>query len=386
MLAYQVGHDSFKSKLSSQMDSKFSNCSPLLCQFIDKVEDALTRDPLADLLANRSLLHKDSFSERKVLMLTNDYDPEANLVGIALRNKGIDFVRLSTNDIPSRTQIRYSIGQNSDLKLEFAIRKKSLDISKISVVLLRNFDMNKIDFGTNELARTFSFQQWVSALQILQSNLKCEWISSPQATLQASDRAKQLCVAKAVGFDIPATVITNDPEAALDFYHSHDGDIVVKALHQHNVEVQGKVYSMYTRRVLNHDLSKFDDLTYAPCILQQRVLRKSELRVTVVGEQVFAAILDPQSSAGEGYDDIHRCLRRLFCMRVYDLPSTIRERCTKLIRSLGLRYGAIDFILDKNDRLVFLEVNPTGDWNYIESQLSLPITKAMVNLIEDLMK
>jgi glutathione synthase/RimK-type ligase-like ATP-grasp enzyme len=73
-------------------------------------------------------------------------------------------------------------------------------------------------------------------------------------------------------------------------------------------------------------------------------------------------------------------------MRVYDLPSTIRERCTKLIRSLGLRYGAIDFILDKNDRLVFLEVNPTGDWNYIESQLSLPITKAMVNLIEDLMK
>jgi glutathione synthase/RimK-type ligase-like ATP-grasp enzyme len=118
-----------------------------------------------------------------------------------------------------------------------------------------------------------------------------------------------------------------------------------------------------------------------PCILQQRVPRKSELRVTVVGEQVLA-----QSSAVEGYDDIHRCLRTDFCMRVYDLPCTVRDRCTKLIRSLGLRYGAIDFIVDKNGRLVFLEVNPTGDWNYVESQVNLPITKAMVNLMDDIMK
>ena len=215
----------------------------------------------------------------------------------------------------------------------------------------------------------------------MQRNLKCEWISSPRATPQASNRAKQLSLARAVGFDIPATLITNDPEAAFDFYQSHDGDIVVKALHHHNVQVQGKVYSMYTRRVLNHELSKFDDLTYAPCILQQRVPRKSELRVTVVGEQVLA-----QSSAVEGYDDIHRCLRTDFCMRVYDLPCTVRDRCTKLIRSLGLRYGAIDFIVDKNGRLVFLEVNPTGDWNYVESQVNLPITKAMVNLMDDIMK
>ena len=51
------------------------------------------------------------------------------------------------------------------------------------------------------------------------------------------------------------------------------------------------------------------------------------------------------------------------------------------MKSLGLQYGAIDFIVDKNDHLIFLEVNPTGDWYWIEDQVNLPITKAVVDLI-----
>ena len=180
-----------------------------------------------------------------------------------------------------------------------------MDISKISVVWLRNFDINELNFGQNDLVRTFSLQQWNTAFQIFQSNLTCEWINSPQASIHASDRAKQLSVAKAMGFDIPATLITNDPMAARDFYKSHDNDIIIKSLYDHSVEIQGKIYYMYIHRVLTDDLSKLVDLIYAPCVLQQRLLKKSELRITVVGDQVFAAELDPQSSV-KGCDDVLR--------------------------------------------------------------------------------
>jgi glutathione synthase/RimK-type ligase-like ATP-grasp enzyme len=357
---------------------------PFLCHFIDKVEDVQVTDPLRDILAERSILHKNNSTSRKVLMLTSDYDPEANLVGIGLRNRGIDYVRLNTDDVPYQIRVSYSIEQDFDLAVKFTIRKQLHETSGISVVLLRNFDIREKNFDMTEPGLTFSLQQWSHAFEILQRNLACKWISSPQATLQASDRAKQLSVAKEAGFDIPDTLITNDPDSARDFYHSHDGEVVIKALRHHSVVVQSKMYSMFTHRILMKDLSRLDDLVYAPCILQEQLPEKSELRVTVVGDDVFTAELDSRSTVRK-YDDIHRAVSD-FPISVFDLPDAIRTHCVDLIKSLGLRYGAIDFIKDDNERLVFLEVNPTGDWYWIERKTKLSITKAMVNLVEMLHK
>ena len=66
------------------------------------------------------------------------------------------------------------------------------------------------------------------------------------------------------------------------------------------------------------------------------------------------------------------------------LRPLIVERCVQLIKSLGLKYGAIDFVIDNSDNVVFLEVNPTGDWYWIEQKTGLPITTAMAGLIEEL--
>ncbi|MEP6577174.1 MAG: hypothetical protein ABJB85_12165, partial [Nitrososphaerota archaeon] len=215
-------------------------------------------------------------------MLTNDYDPEANLVGIGLRNKGIDYVRLNIGDIPRKLLIRYFIDDKSDKeKFNFWVQKQLLESSKISLVWLRNFGIREMNFGGNDLAHTFSFQQWDNAFQIFEDNLKCIWISSALATRQANDRAKQLSTAKGIGFDIPATLITNDPKAARDFYDYYDGNVVLKSLHHHSVQLNGRIYSMYTRKILKQELSMLGNLIYAPCILQKRLAIKSELRVTV---------------------------------------------------------------------------------------------------------
>lgn len=287
---------------------------PFLCRFIDTIEE-VPADVLGYLLAERSLVADDASATRMVLILTNNYDPEANLVGIGLRNKGIDYVRLSIGDIPSKTRIRYKMAENSDiLKLDFSIQKRLVDSSQVSLVWLRNFDISEINVGGDELSRIFSVQQWDLAFQILLSNLSCEWISSPLATRQAGDRGKQLSSAKAIGFDIPATIITNDPQAARDFYDYYEGDIVLKALRHHSVQLKGKVYSMYTRKILKQDLSKLDDLVHAPCILQKRLASKSELRVTVVGERVFAAELHSEATP-KRYDDIIFCCSRLSLRR-----------------------------------------------------------------------
>ncbi len=369
--------------------------TPLFCVNLSiQLESCLLGDdPLGLLLAEKSRrefsLKGVSHSDKYVLILTHDYDPEVTLVTIKLRSRGIGYVRLNTNDIANeQLRVRYSItAESSKPDIEFAVGQHQLDPSRVSAVLLRQFDLNEVNFYGNEAVRAFSFQQWAQAFQILQSNLACEWISNPDATIQSNDRIRQLSAAETVGFDIPPTLITNDSTAAKDFYRLHDGDVVLKALHHHSVLVGTKMYSAYARTINDSELLMLDeDLAGAPCILQQRLAKKSELRVTVIGKEVFAAELGSNFLREDHDIDIHRnlCASNFPIEKVEYLPDRILNGCISLVKSLGLKYGAIDFAIEKDsDRPIFLELNPTGEWYWIERTTGLKMTEAVADLIEE---
>jgi glutathione synthase/RimK-type ligase-like ATP-grasp enzyme len=359
---------------------------PFLCQFVDNIRSTTSIesiDPKYFFTEKHKVFSaQEHLFAKQILILTRNLDRESGLIGAELWSRQIDYVRLNLDDIPSFVKLAFALNQNSDLNVEFSIRGQKLDVKRISAVILRQFEPKLLRFGGNNLDRTFAVEQWEHALQILQHNLKCEWISNPNSIKEASDRINQLRFAKNLDFNIPATLITNDPSAARKFYYLHNRNIILKALHHHGVEVEGKLYSIYTHRITEQELSNLQDLLYAPCILQQRLNKKSELRVTVVGDQVFAARLDVPDNLG-GYDDIHRLLSHNFPITVYkDLANSISDRCVRLVKLLGLKYAAIDFVIDESNRLVFLEANPICDWYWIESKTGLPITKSIVDLIE----
>jgi glutathione synthase/RimK-type ligase-like ATP-grasp enzyme len=371
---------------------------PFLYQFIDSVEElSAADDPLALLLGEKSRrdvsLNSVNHSDKYVLILTHDYDPEVTLVTIKLQSRGIQCVRLNTNDIShKKLRVRYSITpKSSKANIEFSVGEHELDPSTVSAVLLRQFDLKEVNFCGNEVIRAFLFQQWAHAFRTLKSNLACEWISNPDATIKSSDRIRQLLAAQTIGFDVPPTVITNDPTAAKDFYCLHDGNVVLKALHHHSVLVGTTMYSSYARRINNDSelLMLDEDLVGAPCILQKRLVKKSELRVTVIGEKVFAAELGSNFLGGEEQDhdniDIHHylCASNFPIKKIESLPDRILNGCISLVKSLGLKYGAVDFAIEKDsNRPIFLEINPTGEWYWIESKTGLKMTDAVADLIE----
>jgi glutathione synthase/RimK-type ligase-like ATP-grasp enzyme len=364
---------------------------PLLCQFVDDVRPLPVEEPIdfRYLFTDRLKVFSSTeyISDKQVLILTRKYDFEASLVGVRLLARGIDYVRINIEDIPDQLQIRYYIQENSDPSAEFAIGKRIVDISKFHVVWLREFDIRLVKSGRsntqNELAQKFCYEQWDDSFRVLQDKLTCEWINRPEANLRASNRLLQLSVARNFGFNIPSTLITNDPDAARAFYYNHDRDVVLKALHHHGIEIDGKIYSMHTRSITKQDLKKFDDLIYAPCIFQERLHKKSELRVTVVGEQVFASRINSQSTTN-GFNDLHKFPITDVPKNPVQLDDATTERCLKIMKALDLRYGALDFTIDKKDKVNFLEINPTGDWYWVEHQTKQPITEAMTDLIENL--
>jgi glutathione synthase/RimK-type ligase-like ATP-grasp enzyme len=122
----------------------------------------------------------------------------------------------------------------------------------------------------------------------------------------------------------------------------------------------------------------------APVVFQENMAKRLEMRVTVVGEQVFAAEIRSPEHFRTGTDWRH--YQEFGCegfYAVHSLPADVSQRCVRLCQELGLCYGAIDLILTPTGEYVFLEVNPGGQWGWIEEFTGLPISEAVARLLMD---
>ena len=358
---------------------------PFLCHYVDGISNNPNKDLSFDfkhILENKLhlSLDKNDNSNKRVLILSRKIDFEADIVSIELLRRGIDYIRLNVEDIPYSFSIAYNVNIESDVDCQINLQSTITNISNIATVWLRNFEYEIVNSSINDLHTVFIDQQWNDALQILFDKIKGRWINSLESTYNANNRVNQFTIANKVGFKVPATLITNDPDRATSFYYKYNKDIIIKALHHHSIEFQNKVFSYYTHKVTNEDLIKFEDLKYAPCIMQERLTKRSELRVTVIRDEVFAVKIEIPSNSLE-LDDIHRYNISQLPKVPIQLDHEMNTRCINLVKLLGLDYGAIDFVIDKDNKLYFLEVNSTGDWLWIERQTKLPITKTVVDLI-----
>jgi glutathione synthase/RimK-type ligase-like ATP-grasp enzyme len=199
---------------------------------------------------------------------------------------------------------------------------------------------------------------------------------------KAQEKIHQLTLAQALGFEVPDTLVTNDPDEFIDFYNRHDGNIISKNTAVRVESMVNGAFSGYTRRVLPDDLRFVFDAALCPLTLQSYIDKALELRVTVVGSDLFAVAIDSQVSCRtrtdwRHYDDRHTEYR------IYQLPEPIKTRCLELARALQLKYAAMDVILTPGGSFVFLEVNPNGQYLWLEDATGLPISARIAKLLSE---
>jgi glutathione synthase/RimK-type ligase-like ATP-grasp enzyme len=119
---------------------------------------------------------------------------------------------------------------------------------------------------------------------------------------------------------------------------------------------------------------------YCPVIFQAYVPKRVELRITVVGGEVFAAEIHSQQSNHTRHDWRRYDLGETPHLP-HELPADVARRCLRLVGELGLCYGAIDMVLTPDGRYVFIEINPNGQYLWIEQMTGLPISDAVCDLL-----
>lgn len=315
-------------------------------------------------------------NRNNVLVITNKEDLTVDFVIEAFKLRNINYYRFNTEDIGTIIKIYFF----SDGYKLFDFRKsKLISINDFNSVYFRRPKMPSPDTGLTYGEQQFYIAEISTYLEGIYRSLSSRfWLNSVFDIRFAENKPYQLSVAKWIGFLVPEFCISNDPEICKNFIKKHD-DCIFKPLKSGLIEEPegvGKV--LYTTKVDSNFIDKITTNGAMPIYLQRQVIKQSDIRVTVVGDKVFGAKILSQSSDASIVD--WRKSDAILPHERIDIPSEIQSMCLRLCECFNLNFAAIDFILDNTARFWFLEINPNGQWAWIESLLGYPISDEIAEL------
>lgn len=313
-----------------------------------------------------------------ILVITNKLDLPSDEIIRLLQYKGEKVFRFNTEDLCAEFNFRLKIDNRSFGGCFYSLLR-SIDFSEIKSIFYRRPKKMEV-INTDKVSKDFIEAETAAFVNWLWKSLDCFWMSRPHKIRIAESKIDQLRIAPKLGFNIPKTLITNNPDDVVDFYRECSGNIINKTLIKGMIEQDGKTMGIYTHRVEEKHLDLLDSIRLLPCVFQERIEKKYELRITVVGRQIFAAEIHSQGSQ-RTRDDWRRYDIENTPHKIHEMPLEVKKRCLDLIEYYDLSYGAIDMIVTPQDEYVFLEINPNGQWLWIERLTNLPISETIADTL-----
>lgn len=315
-----------------------------------------------------------------ILLVSHGGDDHLAPVLSELDRTGSDRVVVDTSRIPSSVHVcatHSSAGDRRRLRLEDGTW---LDLAECRSGWWRRALPSPHDPRVLDPAQAaWAANETYEAMAGFWDALPITWVSPPRAIETSMMKTWQLPSARAAGLEVPDTMVTNDPDEARAFIDRlGPGNVICKAF-------SATLENWRETRVVGEaEYAQLDQLVVAPVIFQEFVPAEVDLRISVVGEEFFTAAVHSQELP---YSlDFRLFLESGPGVRIEpaQLPHDVEEGLLRLLKHAGLRYGAIDMRRTPDGRHVFLEVNPAGQWLFVEEATGQPITAAMARLLTDL--
>jgi glutathione synthase/RimK-type ligase-like ATP-grasp enzyme len=325
----------------------------------------------------------------KVLILSNRKDLHADRVAIELVRREVPVCRFHTEELLDSCLVSMYLGEHDESLGTLELPSGDLVLEEVRSVCFRRPELPICGSGLYRLtgvmgtteAVDFVARETEAALYNLFGLLHdAFWISNPNQLDAADHKLVNLKLAKSVGLLIPRTIVTNDPSRVRAFYESCHGNVIVKTFCGLTGASDGNGRAIFASPVLPEHLDKVHLVKHVPCLFQEYVPKDVELRVTIVGRQLFATEIHSQLSPISRHD-----------WRRYDLsntpyypcslPASVERGCREILSHYGLVFGAIDMIRRPDGAYVFLELNANGQWLWIQQLTGLPIAEAIADLL-----
>lgn len=312
-----------------------------------------------------------------LLILSQEYDPHADLVVQELQKRKAHFVRLNAEDLFDNIVGTFRLSSSVE-KFELLIASDDrLDLRNFSMVYQRGFSVEHLRPYEDDALNRFFRDEALAFMNGLLFATNIRWFNHPFAVEHAAHKLHQLMKAQHLGFEVPETCVSNSAHEVQEFAHRH-GMIIQKVLNRSRLRDDKATATLsYTRILSPSNLMEEARIAVLPSIYQSYIQKKQEVRITVVGESVVAVAIG--SVDGEKRVDWRKGDLTKVPHVIHKLPLSVEKMCLQLVTGFGLRYGAIDMIITPDDHYVFLELNPEGLWGWLEILSEAKITNLLVD-------
>ncbi len=303
-----------------------------------------------------------------VLVLTSPEDVTADMVVDHLNTMDVPVLRLDPADFPERAALTVTYASGL-LTGAITTQHRSAALGDIRSVWMRR--PGTPGSGARQQAAWVALESdhaWYGSLRALRG---VRWMNHPDAHAACRYKMPQLVLARSVGFSVPPTVFTTVPSHARSFAETH-GPLVVKS-------VSGKApddppLALPTTPV--PDGTDFAAVAAGPTCLQSRVDKHADVRLTVVGSEMFCARTE-QTAPGSAELDWRYADPAAVRWSAAPVPPQIGPKVERFMNAAGLAYGAFDFAVTADGEWHFLECNASGQFGFVELAAGLPISRAI---------
>lgn len=305
-----------------------------------------------------------------ILIISEPTDSHAQAIISALAKHRIDDVHsIDFSNFSALMGMNLALSARDSGKFWLQIgQNKLIDSNEISAVWWRRPQNYRQHIQSIEpLSRHFAMTEPTSSFSSMWQANDCLWVNNIMRDAAAAHRPWQLELAKQCGLRIPETLMTPTVERLKQFWLRYHGEIAYKPLLQ-NFHSENE-----TRRMKPEEFAKIDKIELAPMLFQQLVPSIADVRVTIVGQEVFAASVhtnksvpsNPLTQASPVYYQRH------------SVPAPIQEKLLLLMKQICLEYGVIELRVRPDNEYVFLELHTAGDFLMVERTCQLPISDAL---------
>jgi glutathione synthase/RimK-type ligase-like ATP-grasp enzyme len=310
-----------------------------------------------------------------VLIVSTKVDLATDAVVQRLRDRDVPCHRINTEDFPFRDVMAYYPARagNSDDWLWC----NGEPVRSPTSIWYRRLRTPGTPDGMDEGTATFCRQEARAAIIGGVIGRRTRWMSHPAAIWEAEHKPYQLQLAASLGLTIPRTVITNDPRAVRSAFDEF-GDLIIKPTRSGYVVKEGVECAVFTSQLLAQHLDDLETARWSPSIYQALVHKKYDVRMTFVGNRCFGAAIDSPSDPAARID-WRQTENPKLPHYPYKLPAALEGTLRQLMEALHLTFGAIDLIETPQGEYVFLEVNPNGQWLWLDDMLNLGISDAVAD-------
>ena len=261
------------------------------------------------------------------------------------------------------------------LKFKIVYRNSSIKNDNILSFWNRKGELNTINFNDNKNIKILSHceRESLTVFSYLVQQLE-EKKNLGNYFLQIPNKLNHLYLAQKSGLEIPKTTITNNKEA-IKSLNKDSPNIINKSLSDSFTGTFNQTYYYnHTERISKEIIEDLEE-SFFPSLFQEELEKAYELRIVFVQEKLWSMAIFSQNDKKTEVDCRNYNYEKPNRKMPFKLPIEVSENVRKFIRISGLNTGAIDMVVTKDKKYVFLECNPNGQISMVSEHCNYYIEK-----------